>query len=94
MSGGRLNLELTGDAGVSYAAELEVGAERWRGALDVAADGKVNFRPWPAAEPPAWLCQATIAIVRAEWRNRQGPDPAPWPRRLKRWRKAPDPPPG
>lgn len=91
MSGGRLNLELVAGAGVSYAAELEAGAAIWRGTLRVDAGGKVSFEPWPGAEPPAWLCQATIAIVRAEWRNRQGPDPSPWPRRITRWRKAPDP---
>ncbi|GMV18671.1 MAG: hypothetical protein AMXMBFR56_68950 [Polyangiaceae bacterium] len=105
MSSGRLNLRLepsTGSVGsagpvgsagsvgpaVRYRAELSAGRESWHGCVEVDAEGAVRFEL--GGEAPAWLRQAVSAILRAEWRNRRGADAAPWPRRITRWRLAPE----
>lgn len=90
MSGGRLNLRLVPGTGpfVRYQGELTAESQSWQGSVEIDAAGSVRFEFSP--EPPAWLCQATSAILRAEWRNRRGADPAPWPRRLTRWRVGPE----
>lgn len=93
MNSGRLNLRLEPSAGsagsaVRYRAELSAEGESWRGSVEVDAAGAVSFEL--GGEVPAWLRQAVSAILRAEWRNRRGADAAPWPRRITRWRLAPE----
>lgn len=90
MSSGRLNLRLEpgADPKVRYRAELSIESQSWQGSVEVDAEGAVRFEV--PGQPPAWLCQATSAILRAEWRNRRGADATPWPRRITRWRLAPE----
>lgn len=90
MSGGRLNLHLEArsESATRYRAELSVGQERWQGGVEISTEGVVRFDI--GGDPPAWLCQAVSAILRAEWRSRATPGASSWPRRITRWRKASD----
>lgn len=88
MSGGRLNLVLEGER--RYAVEISAGDQTWHASLEIDPAGHVGFGAWQPPDPPAWLCQAATAVMRAEWRARQFPDAPPWPRRITRWRRGPD----
>lgn len=88
MSGGRLNLVLEGER--RYAVEISTGDQTWHATLEIGPAGHVGFGAWQPPDPPAWLCQAATAVMRAEWRARQVPDAPPWPRRITRWRRGPD----
>lgn len=88
MSGGRLYLVLEGER--RYAVEISAGDQTWHATLEIDPAGHVGFGAWQPPDPPAWLCQAATAVMRAEWRARQVPDAPPWPRRITRWRRGPD----
>ena len=86
-AGGRVVLDRELGDGVRYRAAVYTPDQLYRGAVEVAADGTVSFAPWEAGEPPDWLVEFARAFLRSEWRARQkGPDPAPWPARISRWR--------
>jgi hypothetical protein len=66
-----LKLESSAGAAARYQAELSSGDATWHGAVEIDAEGNVRLEPWVPAEPPAWLCQATSAMVRAAWRSEE-----------------------
>ncbi len=92
--GGELLLRLSkgSDAAVVYAAELSIRDDVFRGEAQVELeDGKVRF-VWGAGAAPDWLIEATRAVLCTLWRARnKAPlgEVEPWPRRIKRWRAAP-----
>jgi hypothetical protein len=96
VSGGRLEARLAASdaAGARYAVELSSPAGVWNSEVDVAAaDGEVRWQGWSSGsaaggEPPEWLCRYLRAALRSAWRAL--PEDG-WPRRLTRWREAPDP---
>jgi hypothetical protein len=83
-----LDLDRQDASVVVYAAWLLRPDAEWRGSASMAlADGRVSFGAWDAGEPPAWLVALAQAFLRTEWRARREADPAPWPRRINRWRE-------
>ena len=99
--GGQLLLRLSeqSDVAVVYAAELTGDGDAIRGEARVELkQGEVRFG-WDAEPAPDWLIDATRAVLRTLWRARNksgGADESrelePWPRRIKRWRVAPQQP--
>ena len=88
--GGRFTLRLLSAASdeVRYEAELSAAGSEYRGTVVIrGSDGQVAFDP-PAA--PDWLEARARAVLRSEWRARRSDSPAPWPRRLTRWRREQD----
>jgi hypothetical protein len=84
-TGGRVELRLVRAADVvEYAVELAVPDAEWQGTARLDAAGAVTLDGVDGA--PAWLADYARAFLRSEWRARQGPDPAPWPDRIGRWR--------
>lgn len=90
-SGGRLEVRLgAADAsGARYAVELSTAAGVWSTEASVsAADGEVGWQSWSGSgEPPEWLCRYLRSALRSAWRARAEDG---WPRRVTRWREAPD----
>jgi hypothetical protein len=95
-SGGRLEARLAASdaSGARFSVELSSPAGAWTSEVSVAAaDGEVSWQSWSggtagAGEPPAWLCHYLRAALRSAWRARAEDG---WPRRLTRWREAPEP---
>ena len=53
------------------------------------ADGEVSWQSWSGSgEPPQWLCRYLHSALRSAWRAHAEEG---WPRRVTRWRDAPDP---
>ena len=86
--GGRVALELVSadtDA-VVYAAELHAAATVHRARVTIAvSDGALTWSTWDT-DPAPWLLEFARAFLRGEWRARNVDDPAPWPRKINRWR--------
>jgi len=84
-TGGRIELALVAAGpSVEYAAGLYTPDAEWHGTARIDAAGAVTLEGLD--EAPAWLTDYARAFLRAEWRARQGPDSAPWPDRIGRWR--------
>jgi len=86
-SGVRFELRLHDEAagGARYDVELELPTERYQGIATIAAEaGQVAF-DWTSS-PPAW-CETTVrAQLRTLYRERA----SGYPRRVTRWRPAPE----
>jgi hypothetical protein len=91
-SGGRLEARLsTSDAsGARYTVELSTAAGTWSSEVLVSlASGEVSWQSWSGpGEPPDWLCRYLRSALRSAWRSHAEDG---WPRRMTRWREAPDP---
>jgi hypothetical protein len=76
------------DAG--YEVVLAAPVVTWSASATVReSDGQVELGGYaPEPPPPAWLMQAAHALLRSAWQRRRAGHP--WPRRLARWRPAPD----
>ena len=84
-TGGRIELaRVAAGEAVEYETALYTPDAEWRGRARIDAAGAVTLAGLD--EAPVWLTDYTRAFLRAEWRARQGPDPAPWPERIGRWR--------
>jgi hypothetical protein len=82
-----LELVSAGADEIVYDAALHTPAACHRARVRVdAGAGTIAFGPWDTPAPP-WLVELAHAFLRAEWRARRGPDPAPWPARVNRWRE-------
>jgi hypothetical protein len=98
-SGGRFQAVLISEqaSGARFRVELSTSAGVWQNEASVSESaGEVEWGTWsvtahlPAAEPaepPEWLCRYLRAALRSAWRGRAEDG---WPRRLTRWRDAPD----
>lgn len=91
-SGGRLEARLSSSdaSGARFAVELSTPAGVWTADVHVSlAGGEVTWQSWSGTgEPPEWLCRYLRSTLRTAWRA-HGDDG--WPRRMTRWREAPDP---
>lgn len=96
-TGGRLILRLVQVTGAAaeYSTTLSTPDSEWYGVSRVAlTDGRVDFSPERAdTGPPEWLVDAMRAALRVAWRAAQQPG-AHFPRRIQRWRPAPEGPSG
>lgn len=89
-TGGRVVLERSNaTTEIEYQAGLYTPDAEWHGVARVPTDGQIVLESWQPAEPPAWLVELARVFLRSEWRGRQGPEPAPWPARINRWRAQP-----
>lgn len=81
-----LRLEQEDGANVVYRFETELGADRMSGVVTIELGaGAVAVASEPAL--PGWLESTVVGLTRSLWRARRNADaPAPWPRRLTRWR--------
>jgi hypothetical protein len=99
-TGGRVELRLSRqqDDEVVYAARWTTPAGTWEGELIVSEAGTLrvaagDVESEPTAEhgtPPAWLLEWTQQLVRTTARSARSSDRVVWPRRLTRWRRAPE----
>lgn len=87
------DLESIPDSGGSLQAAYEA---RWTtpqgtfiGELFVSNDGRITLQ-LDGEAPPAWLSDFTSQLLRATARSVIGPPPGTWPRRITRWRAAPE----
>jgi len=81
-----LRLESTGDEGAHYRVSLQQGEQLTEGNARIAADGAVSFEF--AEAPPDWCQQQLRAALRTL--HRDAGSRGSYPRRLTRWRPAPD----
>jgi hypothetical protein len=89
--GGRVLLSLRSVASeVVYDVSLATPAGEWLATARISHTGQVELAFAGTDRPPAWLSESVHALLRLAWRDRQSPDPARWPRRIQRWKKAPD----
>jgi hypothetical protein len=91
-TGGRFAAVLIAEdaSGARFRVELSTSAGEWSSEASVSASaGEVQWGAWSGSfpEPPDWLCRYLRAALRAAWRAH--PEEG-WPRRLTRWRDAPD----
>lgn len=82
-----LNRESVDGDAVRYRLDLEHEQNRFRAVATLElASGAVHFE-WPeASQPPAWCSAAVRAQLRTLFRDRLS---TPFPRRITRWRAAP-----
>ncbi len=84
--GGTLELLLEAEDAqeIVYAAALATPDGEWSGQARVGAQaGDVTLAI--DGDPPPWLIGLVRAVLRTIWRSHAG-----WPRRITRWRPAPD----
>ena len=101
-SGGRFQAVLISEqaSGARFRVELSTRAGVWQNEATVSESaGEVQWGAWSGGvrpqvpgqeeqpEPPEWLCRYLRAALRSAWRGRAEDG---WPRRLTRWRDAPD----
>jgi hypothetical protein len=90
--GARIVLRLMSGSAVDAAYEvvLAAPAHTWSTSASVReSDGHVELSGYsPEPAPPGWLTQAAHAVLRSAWQRRRAGNA--WPRRLARWRPAPD----
>ena len=90
-TGGRFSLQLAAHdgQGARFELVLSTAEARWQTNAEVAAsDGAVVLAGWDVpTEPPAWLVAYARAALRSAWRQHAEHG---WPRRLTRWRDAPE----
>lgn len=89
--GGRLLAKWTSEdgTGVVYAVGVADPSGAWMSTATVAdEDGAIVFAPWSPGAPPEWLEHALHAMLRSVWQGRRAG--LAWPRRLSRWRPAPE----
>lgn len=72
-------------AEVAYDARVELGAEVRQGRARVDSTGAVQLA-FEGGNPPPWVLVWMRALLRAKWREREHG----WPRRLTRWKAAPE----
>jgi hypothetical protein len=87
-----LRLETAADGGACYAVELALAAVTVSGQARISPGGDVLFDRSGAAPPPAWCVSIVRAQLRTLWRDHAAR--GAFPRRLTRWRPAPEKPPG
>lgn len=87
-TGGRVSMDLVSVApeAIVYRAGLFQPDAEWHGEARIDGAGVVTLERVTGA--PDWLVEYARAFLRGEWRARQGPDAAPWPDRITRWRSA------
>jgi len=90
-SGGRFTARLLDEDAerARFALELSTAEGLWSTeAVVSSAAGEVTWQAWTGSgEPPAWLVHYARSALRSAWRA-QGEEG--WPRRLTRWRGAPE----
>jgi hypothetical protein len=90
--GGRFALRLieTNSEQAHFEAALTTSEGSWETDVTVQlGDGSVAWKHREtAALPPEWLLDGARAALRTAWRQHQEQG---WPRRITRWRAAPDP---
>ncbi len=90
--GARLVVRLLSGAAADAVYEVVLAGpeRRWVANATVReTEGQVELGAYaPEPAPPAWLAQAAHALLRSAWQRRRAGNP--WPRRLARWRPAPD----
>jgi hypothetical protein len=90
--GARIVVRLVSGSAVDAAYEVVLAAPvvTWSTSATVReGDGQVELGGFaPEPPPPAWLTQAAHALLRSAWQRRRAGNA--WPRRLARWRPAPD----
>jgi hypothetical protein len=82
---------LSGEAtDAEYDVLLVAPEQQWTARATVReSDGQVEPGVYaPEPPPPPWLVQGAHALLRSAWQRRRAGNP--WPRRLARWRPAPD----
>jgi hypothetical protein len=90
-AGGRFEAHLIAEERTNARFRVELGtpAGQWSSEARVSrATGEVEWGAWAGpADPPDWLRRYLRSALRSAWRSHaeQG-----WPRRLTRWRAAPD----
>ena len=90
-TGGRFTARLLAEGadGARFGLELSTPEGLWSTEAAVAvATGDVTWQDWTGTgEPPEWLVHYARAALRSAWRayGEEG-----WPRRLTRWRGAPE----
>jgi len=72
-----------------YEAYFWTPGSGWIGELIVSASGAVTARI-DGDRPPAWLVDFGCQVLRTIARNVTGSPPSSWPRRVTRWRAAPE----
>ncbi len=90
--GGRVELKLTraSEAGAVYRAEWSTPAGKWHGTV-TASDRHAEARPDDSPTPPPdWLVAWSAALLKTTGRTVMRMPDARWPRRLTRWRAAPE----
>lgn len=92
-NGGRLLVRLQSseqaEASAAYTVALATASSTWEATATVQdLDGRVEVGTWSAGDPPPWLVQAAHALLRSAWQRKRAGHP--WPRRLARWRPAPE----
>jgi hypothetical protein len=72
-----------------YRCELVTAEQTWAGAVAVAVEGGTvhGLEPALAVGLPAWIVAYARSALRVAWREHQAQG---WPRRLSRWRAAPE----
>ena len=75
---------------VGYRVEIDLPTAAHRGRATIAReDGEVVFDGWEPEAPPDWAVKLARAFLRTAWSATRKADPAPWPRRIVRWRPVP-----
>jgi len=90
-TGGRFSFQLADHDALAarFKLILAMPEARWTGGARVSvADGSVELEAWNGpGSPPAWLVQYTRATLRTAWHQH---GERGWPRRVTRWRDAPE----
>lgn len=88
-TGGRVELRLLhADTGATYGARWATPEGLWVGELRADVDGNVHAT-FEKDAAPTWLVEWSQQLLRTTARSRRAGD-GPWPRRLTRWRAAPE----
>lgn len=90
-TGGRVELRLDRQDGEEavYGARWTTPTGTWQGELFVSAAGSVRVSV-QGEEPPPWLLEWTQQLLRTATRSARAEERVIWPRRLTRWRRAPE----
>lgn len=72
-----------------YEASWITPETRWEGVLVVREGGSIELRP-QQEPPPSWLVDWTLQLLRTRTRSMISDPSLEWPRRITRWRAAPD----
>ncbi|HEY3237867.1 MAG TPA: hypothetical protein VGJ84_24320 [Polyangiaceae bacterium] len=96
--GGRIELKLSrNEAAAVYQVKLETSPANWQGSAEIRLDGTVELgefrQPEPSSDastPPVWLVDSLRRLLRALWRAHAASGSEKWPRRVHRWRAAPE----
>ncbi len=89
-TGGRFSLALIAEdsLGAQFDVVLVTRAGSWSTQARVSSSqGEVSWSTNELADAPAWLCHYAHSALRSAWRQVQEQG---WPRRVTRWRDAPE----